>query len=82
MFVGRVNGFPVALEGAQKLKEVSYVHAEAYPSAELKHGPLALIGPDVPVGRRRPRRPPVREEPVDDRRDQVRGGVRSIAVGP
>jgi len=48
MFVGRVNGFPVALEGAQKLKEVSYVHAEAYPSAELKHGPLALIGPDVP----------------------------------
>ncbi|HVX20474.1 MAG TPA: glutamine--fructose-6-phosphate transaminase (isomerizing) [Acidimicrobiales bacterium] len=48
MFVGRVNGFPVALEGAQKLKEVSYVHAEAYPSAELKHGPLALIGPEVP----------------------------------
>ena len=48
MFVGRVNGFPVALEGAQKLKEVSYVHAEAYPSAELKHGPLALIGPERP----------------------------------
>jgi len=48
MFVGRVGGYPVALEGSQKLKEVSYIHAEAYPSAELKHGPLALIGPDVP----------------------------------
>ena len=48
-FVGRVRGFPVALEGAQKLKEVSYIHAEAYPAAELKHGPLALVGPEVPV---------------------------------
>jgi len=49
MFVGRVRGFPVAREGAQKLKEVSYLHAEAYPAAELKHGPLALVGPDVPT---------------------------------
>ncbi|HEX6425633.1 MAG TPA: SIS domain-containing protein, partial [Acidimicrobiales bacterium] len=48
-FVGRVRGYPVALEGAQKLKEVSYIHAEAYPAAELKHGPLALVGPEVPV---------------------------------
>ena len=48
-FVGRVGGHTVALEGAQKLKEVSYVHAEAYPAAELKHGPLALVGPDVPT---------------------------------
>jgi glucosamine--fructose-6-phosphate aminotransferase (isomerizing) len=48
MFVGRVGGYPVALEGSQKLKEITYIHAEAYPSAELKHGPLALIGPDVP----------------------------------
>jgi glucosamine--fructose-6-phosphate aminotransferase (isomerizing) len=48
MFVGRVSGYPVALEGSQKLKEITYIHAEAYPSAELKHGPLALIGPDVP----------------------------------
>ncbi len=48
MFVGRVAGYPVALEGAQKMKEVSYIHAEAYPAAELKHGPLALVGPDVP----------------------------------
>jgi glucosamine--fructose-6-phosphate aminotransferase (isomerizing) len=49
MFVGRVRGWPVAREGAQKLKEISYVHAEAYPASELKHGPLALIGPDLPT---------------------------------
>lgn len=48
-FVGRVGGHAIALEGAQKLKEVSYVHAEAYPGAELKHGPLALIDPAVPT---------------------------------
>ncbi len=48
-FVGRVRGFHAALEGAQKLKEVSYVHAEAYPAAELKHGPLALVTPDIPT---------------------------------
>jgi glucosamine--fructose-6-phosphate aminotransferase (isomerizing) len=39
----------VAREGAQKLKEVSYLHAEAYPASELKHGPLALVGPDLPT---------------------------------
>jgi glutamine---fructose-6-phosphate transaminase (isomerizing) len=48
-FIGRVRGFPVAREGAQKLKEVSYVHAEAYQTSELKHGPLALISPDMPT---------------------------------
>ncbi len=49
MFVGRVRGYPVAREGAQKLKEISYIHAEAYPASELKHGPLALIGPEMPT---------------------------------
>jgi glutamine---fructose-6-phosphate transaminase (isomerizing) len=48
-FLGRVRGWPVAREGAQKLKEVSYLHAEAYPASELKHGPLALIGPELPT---------------------------------
>ena len=48
-FIGRVRGHMVAMEGAQKLKELSYVHAEAYPTPELKHGPLALIAPDVPT---------------------------------
>ena len=47
-FVGRVRGWPVAREGAQKLKEISYVHAEAYQAGELKHGPLALIQPEMP----------------------------------
>jgi glucosamine--fructose-6-phosphate aminotransferase (isomerizing) len=48
-FIGRVRGWPVAREGAQKLKEVSYLHAEAYPASELKHGPLALVGPSLPT---------------------------------
>lgn len=48
-FVGRAAGFPIAMEGALKLKEISYLHAEAYPAAELKHGPLALISPDTPT---------------------------------
>ncbi len=48
-FIGRANAYPVALEGAQKLKEISYIHAEAYPASELKHGPLALICPETPT---------------------------------
>ena len=49
VFVGRAAGYPIACEGAQKLKEIAYIHAEAYPTSELKHGPLALIGSDVPT---------------------------------
>ena len=41
--------YPIALEGALKLKEISYIHAEAYPAGELKHGPLALVTSDMPV---------------------------------
>lgn len=48
-YIGRVRGFPVAREGAQKLKEISYVHAEAYQTSELKHGPLALIDANMPT---------------------------------
>ncbi|VXB32079.1 Glutamine--fructose-6-phosphate aminotransferase (isomerizing) [Microbacterium sp. 8M] len=48
-YIGRVRGFPVAREGAQKLKEISYIHAEAYQASELKHGPLALIDPEMPT---------------------------------
>jgi glucosamine--fructose-6-phosphate aminotransferase (isomerizing) len=48
-FIGRVRGYPVAREGAQKFKEISYRHAEAYQTSELKHGPLALIEPTVPT---------------------------------
>jgi glutamine---fructose-6-phosphate transaminase (isomerizing) len=48
LFMGRQYNFPVALEGALKLKEISYIHAEGHPSAEMKHGPIALISPDFP----------------------------------
>jgi len=49
LFLGRGLHYPIALEGALKLKEVSYIHAEAYPAGELKHGPLALVDKDLPV---------------------------------
>jgi glucosamine--fructose-6-phosphate aminotransferase (isomerizing) len=49
LFLGRGCGFPVALEGALKLKEISYIHAEGYPAAEMKHGPIALIDEKMPV---------------------------------
>jgi glutamine---fructose-6-phosphate transaminase (isomerizing) len=47
--LGRGYNFPVALEGALKLKEISYIHAEGYPAAEMKHGPIALIDNEMPV---------------------------------
>ncbi len=49
LFLGRGMHYPIALEGALKLKEISYIHAEAYPAGELKHGPLALVDKDMPV---------------------------------
>jgi glucosamine--fructose-6-phosphate aminotransferase (isomerizing) len=49
LYLGRGYNYPVALEGALKLKEISYIHAEGYPAAEMKHGPIALIDDDMPV---------------------------------
>jgi glucosamine--fructose-6-phosphate aminotransferase (isomerizing) len=49
LFLGRGEQYPIAMEGALKLKEISYIHAEAYPAGELKHGPLALIDEQMPV---------------------------------
>ncbi len=49
LFLGRGEHYPIAMEGALKLKEISYIHAEAYPAGELKHGPLALVDSDMPV---------------------------------
>ncbi len=49
LYLGRGYSFPVALEGALKLKEISYIHAEGYPAAEMKHGPIALIDENMPV---------------------------------
>jgi len=48
LYLGRQYNFPVALEGALKLKEISYIHAEGYPAAEMKHGPIALVDPSTP----------------------------------
>jgi glucosamine 6-phosphate synthetase-like amidotransferase/phosphosugar isomerase protein len=52
LFLGRGLHYPIALEGALKLKEISYIHAEAYPAGELKHGPLALVTGAMPRGDR------------------------------
>ena len=49
LYLGRGVNFPVALEGALKLKEISYIHAEGYPAAEMKHGPIALIDEEMPI---------------------------------
>ena len=49
LYLGRGYNYPTALEGALKLKEISYIHAEGYPAAEMKHGPIALIDEDMPV---------------------------------
>ena len=49
LYLGRGISFPVALEGALKLKEISYIHAEGYPAAEMKHGPIALIDKNMPT---------------------------------
>jgi glucosamine--fructose-6-phosphate aminotransferase (isomerizing) len=70
-FVGRVRGFPVAREGAQKFKEISYRHAEAYQTSELKHGPLALISESVPT---------VAIVPGDELTDRNVGALHEIAA--
>lgn len=70
-FVGRVRGFPVAREGAQKFKEISYRHAEAYQTSELKHGPLALIDDEVPT---------VAIVPEDELTDRNVGALHEIAA--
>jgi glutamine---fructose-6-phosphate transaminase (isomerizing) len=70
-FVGRVRGYALALEGAQKFKEITYRHAEAYPMSELKHGPLALVSPDVPT---------VAMVPDDDLVDRNVGALHEIAA--
>jgi glucosamine--fructose-6-phosphate aminotransferase (isomerizing) len=49
LYLGRGINYPIALEGALKLKEISYIHAEGYPAAEMKHGPIALIDDNMPV---------------------------------
>ena len=69
LYLGRGLNFPVALEGALKLKEISYIHAEGYPAAEMKHGPIALIDEKMPV---------VCLAPHDDTFDKVLSNIQEV----
>jgi glucosamine--fructose-6-phosphate aminotransferase (isomerizing) len=69
LFLGRGTMFPIALEGALKLKEISYIHAEAYPAGELKHGPLALIDENMPV---------IAIAPLDDLLDKLKSNLQEV----
>ncbi|MEQ6887121.1 glutamine--fructose-6-phosphate transaminase (isomerizing) [Halomonas sp. CS7] len=69
LFLGRGAHFPIALEGALKLKEISYIHAEAYPAGELKHGPLALVDSEMPV---------ISVAPNDDLLDKLKSNLQEV----
>lgn len=69
LFLGRGTMYPIAMEGALKLKEISYIHAEAYPAGELKHGPLALIDENMPV---------VAIAPLDDLLDKLKSNLQEV----
>lgn len=71
LFLGRGVQFPVALEGALKLKEISYIHAEAYPAGELKHGPLALVDQDMPV---------IAVAPNDELLDKLKSNLHEVSA--
>ncbi len=75
LFLGRGLGVPMALEGALKLKELSYIHAEAYPAGELKHGPLALVDEQMPVVVLAPSGPLLEKIKSNMQEVQARGGV-------
>ncbi len=69
LFLGRGVEYPIAMEGALKLKEISYIHAEAYPAGELKHGPLALVDADMPV---------VAVAPTDELLDKLKSNLEEV----
>lgn len=69
LFLGRGSQFPIALEGALKLKEISYIHAEAYPAGELKHGPLALVDTSMPV---------IAVAPNDELLEKLRSNIQEV----
>jgi glucosamine--fructose-6-phosphate aminotransferase (isomerizing) len=71
LFLGRGMHYPIALEGALKLKEISYIHAEAYPAGELKHGPLALVDESMPV---------VTVAPNDDLLEKLKSNMQEVAA--
>jgi glucosamine--fructose-6-phosphate aminotransferase (isomerizing) len=69
LFLGRKYEYPIAMEGALKLKEISYIHAEGYAAGEMKHGPIALINPDMPT---------VAIAPVDPMYDKMINNIQEI----
>jgi glucosamine--fructose-6-phosphate aminotransferase (isomerizing) len=79
LYLGRGANFPVALEGALKLKEISYIHAEGYPAAEMKHGPIALIDENMPVVCLAPK-DPVYSKVVSNMQEVKARGGRIIAI--
>src|SRR5213596_1030420 len=79
LYLGRGVNFPVALEGALKLKEISYIHAEGYPAAEMKHGPIALIDESMPVVFLAPK-DPVYPKTISNMQEVKARGVRIIAI--
>ncbi|MFT0846519.1 glutamine--fructose-6-phosphate transaminase (isomerizing) [Actinomycetaceae bacterium L2_0104] len=82
LFLGRHVGFPVALEGALKLKELAYIHAEGFAAGELKHGPIALIEEDLPVFVivPTPRRPLLHSKVISNLQEVKARGARTIAI--
>ena len=80
LYLGRGTSFPVALEGALKLKELSYIHAEGYAAGELKHGPIALVDPDMPVVVIAPR-DAIFEKTVSNMQEVAARGGRIILIG-
>jgi glucosamine--fructose-6-phosphate aminotransferase (isomerizing) len=69
LFLGRGALYPIALEGALKLKEISYIHAEGYPAGELKHGPLALVDKNMPV---------IAVAPNDDLLEKIKSNLQEV----
>jgi glucosamine--fructose-6-phosphate aminotransferase (isomerizing) len=81
LYLGRGTSFPIALEGALKLKEISYIHAEGYAGGEMKHGPIALIDEKMPVVVIAPKQPHVAYEKIIGNIEEVRArGGKVIAV--
>jgi glutamine---fructose-6-phosphate transaminase (isomerizing) len=80
LYLGRSTAFPLAMEGALKLKEISYIHAEGYPAGELKHGPIALIDEDMPVIVIAPNDPSL-EKTVSNVQEVAARGGRIILIG-
>ena len=80
LFLGRGTCYPIALEGALKLKEISYIHAEGYPAGEMKHGPIALIDEKMPVVVILPREKLLFEKTLSNLKEVEARGARVVVV--